>query len=153
MARFGGNEFTSFSVPLVFDGRYFVLEPGKQPLLTVFAEHKGELVFEVLKNKPVDNPITDVSTNASGVVTVSRKGNGAFLYKVRPGSETSLAFGRLDGGEISAQITDKTIKVGGVTLGNNTFIGNMAGVVVTPTGGVSIGSPLPPLVIQWLSGK
>ncbi len=153
MARFGGNEFTSFSVPLVFDGRYFILEPGKEPLLTVFTEHKGELVFEVLKNKPIDNPVTDVSTNTSGVVTVSQKSGGRFLYKVRPGSETSVAFGKLDGGEISAKITDKKIQVGGVTLGNNTFIGNMAGVVVQPSGGVSIGAPLPPLVIKWLSGK
>lgn len=153
MARFGGNEFTSFSVPLVFDGRYFVLEPGNEPLLTVFTEHKGQLVFEVLKNKPVENPVTDTATNASGVVTVSEKKGGRFLYKVRPGSETSVAFGKLDGGEISALITDKKIQVGGVNIGNNTFVGNMAGVVVQPSGAVSIGAQLPPLVIQWLTGK
>ena len=33
MAKFGGNEFTDFSVPLVFEGRYFVLEPGDTPSL------------------------------------------------------------------------------------------------------------------------
>lgn len=33
MARFGGNEFTGFSVPLVFEGRYFVMEPGNPPLM------------------------------------------------------------------------------------------------------------------------
>ena len=56
MARFGGNEFTSFSVPLVFSGRYFVLEPGDPPRLSVFVEHGGMALFEVLKNKPVENP-------------------------------------------------------------------------------------------------
>jgi hypothetical protein len=53
MARFGGNEFTDFSVPLVFAGRYFILEPATpRPLITVFLERDGKPVFEVLKNEP-----------------------------------------------------------------------------------------------------
>ncbi len=44
MARFGGNEFSSFSVPLVFDGRYFVLEPGNPALLSVFIEREGKAI-------------------------------------------------------------------------------------------------------------
>ena len=31
MTKLGSNEFTSFSVPLVFAGRYFILEPGDPP--------------------------------------------------------------------------------------------------------------------------
>lgn len=49
MARFGGNEFTGFSVPLVFEGRYFIMEPGDPPKLTVVYEKDGEPIFEVLK--------------------------------------------------------------------------------------------------------
>jgi hypothetical protein len=60
MAQFGGNEFTTFSVPLVFEGRYFVLEPGNPPLLTVFSEKDGKPVFEVLKNQPVENALARV---------------------------------------------------------------------------------------------
>ena len=153
MARFGGNEFSGFSVPLVFNGRYFILEPGNPPLISVFIEKDGKPVFEVLKNKPVENPVTEVSTNATGLVTVGEKATGKFLYKVRPGSETSVAFGKLDGEEVSARITDRLIQVGGTTLENNRFIGNMAGVVVDPKGGTGIGAPIPSIVLQWLTGK
>lgn len=151
MARFGGNEFTAFSVPLVFEGRYFLLEPGNPALVTVFLERGGQPVFEVVKNRPIGNVVTDVSTNPSGVVTVGDKASGKFLYKIRPGSETSVAFGKLGGGKISARITDRFIQVGGITLENNVFSGRMAGVVVDANGQVRIGAPIPTLVQQWLS--
>ena len=150
MTKFGGNEFSSFSVPLVFDGRYFVLEPGDPALLSVFTERDGEAVFEVLKNAAVSNPVSDTTSNPTGVVTVSEKATGRFLYKVRPGSETSIAFGKLDGGEISARISDRSIQVGGVTIENNQFTGTMAGVVVEPNGGVGIGCAIPPAVLRLL---
>jgi hypothetical protein len=151
MAKFGGNEFTGFSVPLVFEGRYFIMEPSNPPLITVVMEKDGEPVFEVLKNKPVDNDVSNTSTNPTGLVTVSDKETGKFLFKIRPGSETSVAFGKLDGGEISAKITDRNIQVGGITVENNQFHGAMAGVVVDKNGGVGIGAGIPPQVLQWLS--
>ena len=139
MARFGGNEFTSFSVPLVFGGRYFVLEPANPPLLTVFREIDGRPAFEVLKNQPVDNETTEVTKSGAGIVTVVDRATKRFVYKVRPGSETSVAFGKIDGGEVSAQITDKQLKVGGMTLQNNVFNGVMAGVVVNADGTIRVG--------------
>ena len=153
MARFGGSEFIGFSVPLVFEGRYFLLEPSTEALVSVFTEKNGQAVFEVLKNKPVPNGVTDVVTNAAGVVTVSDKTSGKFLYKVRPGSETSVAFGKLDGGEISARITDRQIQVGRITIENCSFVGNMAGVVVDPNGGVGIGAPIPHIVLRLLTSS
>lgn len=157
MTRFGGNEFSAFSVPLVFDGRYFILEPGDPPRVTVFLEVGGQPVFEVIKNVPAENAVTEVSTNPTGVVTVSAKGTakgtGKFLYKIRPGSETSVAFGKLDGGEVSARITDRAIQVAGVTVENNRFVGSMTGVVVGADGSVGIGAPIPQPVRQWLSGQ
>lgn len=127
------------------------MEPGNPPHITVVIEVEGNPIFEVLKNEPSANPITDVSKTPPGIITITEKASGKFLYKIRPGSETSVAFGKLEGGEISASISDKRIQVGGITLENNRFVGNMAGVVVRPDGGVAIGAPIPPKVLSWLS--
>jgi len=153
LARFGGNEFTGFSVPLMFEGRYFILEPGDPPLVTVFVEREGQPVFEVMKNRPVANLLTQVSMNATGVVTVSEKVSGRFLYKIRPGSDTSVAFGKLGGGEISARITDRSIQAGDTMIQNSAFSGEMTGLVVDATGSIGIGAKLPPLVRSWLSSQ
>lgn len=153
MTRFGGNEFTDFSVPLVFEGRYFVLEPGDPPRMTVLLERDQQPVFEVLKNQPNENAVTDVTAGQTGVATVVAKATGRFLYKVRPASETSVVFGKLDGGEISVRITDRAIQVGGITVENNRFIGSTAGVVVGPDGSVGIGAPIPQPIRQWLSSQ
>lgn len=150
MARFGGNEFTDFSVPLVFAGRYFILEPAtSRPLITVFLERDGKPVFEVLKNEPQDNPVTVVSKTPPGIVTVSDRKTGRFLYKVRPGSETSVTFGRLENDARSVRITDRMLQVDGMRLTNNRFKGQMAGVYVGEDGSVGIGAPIPPEVLRW----
>ena len=153
MARFGGNEFTGFSVPLVFEGRYFVMEPGNPPSISVFLERNSQPAFEVLKNQPVENDVTDVSMTPPGIVTVSEKSSGRFLYKVRPDSETSIAFGTLQGQEVTVRITDQMIQAGSVRLENNRFVGGMAGVVVRLYGGVGIGAQIPQIVRQWLTSE
>jgi len=151
MTRFGGNEFTSFSVPLVFCGRYFVLEPGNPAYLSVFLEVDGVPVFEVLKNEPVQNSHSGVSKSAAGIVTVSDRTTGRFLYKVRPGYRTSIAFGTLHGGEVSAHITDTKLRVAGVTLKDGLFDGVRTGVTLREDGGLSICSTLPPIVATLLA--
>ena len=149
MVRFGGSEFVNCSVPLAFEGRYFILEPADLPLVSVVCEHKGEPVFEVMRNEPVDNPKSSVSKTTVGIVTVSDKQTGRFLYKIRPSSETSVVFGKIDGGEISATITDKVIKVGGITIENCAFNGVGAGIVVDADGRVKMGAPIPSVLLQW----
>lgn len=151
MARFGGNEFTHFSVPLVFSGRYFILEPGEPPELTVVINHEGNPVFEILRNQPYENPITHCTVNPTGIVTVAENDGGVFLYKVRPGNETSIAFGRIRNGEFEVRISDRSIQAGGTTLKNNIFNGEMAGVLIGDDGNVRIGATLPPEIIEWLS--
>ena len=152
MAQFAGYEFTEFSVPLIFEGRYFILEPGNPPLITVVMEVEGEPVFEILKNQPSANDVTDTSSNPAGIVTVSDKVSGKFLYKVRPDSETSVIFAKSDGGECPAVITDREIRLGGFVIENNPFHGSMAGAVVDPEIGAGmLGAPIPPEVEQWLS--
>jgi len=151
MAKFGGNEFFGFSVPLVFEGRYFIMEKGDPPIISVLLEIEGKSFFEVLKNEPSENPLTNVSKTLGGKLTVAEKPNGKYLYAIRPGYETSVVIGKLDGKEISVKMSTTKIQVGGITLTNNKFDGNLAGIIVRPDGSVSIGAPIPQVVLSWLS--
>jgi hypothetical protein len=86
MISFGCDEFTHCSVPLAFDGRYFILEPSyPTPLISVVLELQGEPVFEVKRNRPVANPYSNVSMSPSGVVTASDRLSGQPFYAIRPG--------------------------------------------------------------------
>jgi len=149
MIKFGGSSFENCSVPLAFEGRYFILEPGEIPLVSVIIEHEGKPVFEVIRNEPADNPLSEVSKTPPGVITVSEKSSGKFLYKIRPDSDTSIVFGKIDGSEISALINDRRIKVGGIDIENCTFSGVGAGIVVDKNGSVGIGAPISPILRQW----
>ena len=64
-----------------------------------------------------------------------------------------MAFGKLDGGEVLARISDRSLQVGGITIRNNTFDGVMAGVVVQDNGGVGIGCALPSQVVALLASE
>ena len=148
--RFGSNEFINCSVPLSFCGRYFIVELGTpRPMVSVLLECKNELCFEVLKNQPRKNPLSKVSRTPPGIVTVVDKETDRFLYKVRPGSETSIVFGTITGQEVSARVTDRQIQVGGITVRNNVFDGVRAGIVVDERGGISIGAPIPASLLRW----
>ena len=151
MIKFGGNKFNNFSVPLAFEGRYFILEISNEDAqISVVLEHEGKAVFEVYRNEPKENPLTIVTKTKPGIITVSDKKTNAFIYKIRPSSETSVVFGTIKGDEINARITDKMIQVGGVTFQNNTFNGIMAGVVVYKNGGIGIGASIPRIIVLLL---
>ncbi|MGI9263425.1 MAG: hypothetical protein ACR2QU_00765 [Gammaproteobacteria bacterium] len=152
MAHFGGFEFTGFSVPLVFEGRYFIVEPGNPPLVTVVMAVEGEPIFEILKNNASAHDAIDVSVDSAGIVTVTDKTTGKILYNVHPGSETSVVFRKEDGGQCPAVITDTDIQIGGLVIDNYPLDGSMGGVIVDPEIGAGmLGAPLPPQVIHWLS--
>ncbi len=151
MPHFGSNEFTHFSIPLVFEGRYFILEPGDPALMSVLVDREGARHFEVLKNKAVDNEETEVTETPPGIITVSSKSTDQFIYKIRPGSETSVAFGTIDGKGISVKINDREIKVGNSTFSNNHFIGSMVGILIHLDGSMSVGAKISPVVLEWLS--
>ncbi len=113
---------------------------------------EGEPVFEVLKNKPATNDITNISSDRIGIVTVSEKDSGRPLYKVCPDSDVSVIFAKQDGGEFSAVITDSEIRIGGMIISNHHYRDSMAGVFVDPDIGVGMmDPPIPPQVAQWLS--
>ena len=147
---FGSSEFINCSAPLAFEGRYFIIEPGTpDSVVSVVLDYKGQPIFEVLKNEPVENPLSIVSKTPPGIVTVAERETGRFLYKVRPGSETSIVFGTISGEEVSASVTDRQIRVGGITIENCLFNDVGAGVVVDKNGGVGIGAPIPEVLRQW----
>jgi hypothetical protein len=148
--RFGGNEFINCSVPLTFTGRYFIVEPGDpEPMISVIFEHQGKPEFEIFRNEPVENPWSKVTKTPPGIVTVVDQ-TDRFLYKVRPGSETSIVFGTVKGEETSAVITDRRIKIGSIVVENNVFDGVGAGVVVDENGNIGIGAPIPPKLLQLI---
>ena len=150
MVKLCGNEFSSFSVPLVFEGRYFVFEPGTPSLLSVFLVRNGQPVVEVLKNEGKENPISEVWSNPTGVVTITDKTSGELLYRVYPGSKTNIAFGTLKGDEITVKVSDHSIEAGGVTFANKRFNGMGATVAITRDGSVNIGVGIPPEVLALL---
>ena len=151
MTKFGGNTFINCSVPLEFKGRYFILEPGNPPSFSVVLEHNGKLIFEIKKNKPCDNPITKLSMTGVGIIAVSDKVTGRFLYKFRPENETSVVLGKIDGGETSVIISDREIQACGATFRNSRFEDLGVGVVVSENGSISIGgSSIPKSLLSLL---
>jgi hypothetical protein len=121
-------------------------------MVSVVREHRGQPIFEIKRNEPIENPYSSVTKTPPGIITVVDKATERFLYKVRPSSETSVVFGKIDGEEIMALISDRQIRVGGLTLENCVFDGVGAGVVVAPDGSIGVGAPIPPILLQW-SGK
>jgi len=148
MTTLGSNRFEC-PVPLVFNNRYFLLEPGTPtPLLSVVLEHDGAPVFEILRNEPNENPLTSVSRTPPGIVTVSNKETGRFMYKVRPGSDTSIVFGTLQDEELEVIINDQEVKVGSNVFRKNLVVGSQTGIVIDENGGISIGASIPQGLLQ-----
>jgi hypothetical protein len=157
MVEFGGNtfRFEQAAVPFVFEGRYFVLEPGEgeEPLVSVLREENGTPVAEVVRNEPGPATGVEVKKSPPGIVTVSDA--SGFVYKVRPGSETTVVFGRLTGEELTVRITDRNIVVmrdAGtpkeervMTVERNQFVGDMVGLAILPNG-IAVGAAMP----AWL---
>jgi hypothetical protein len=144
MANVGGNKFENVTFPLVFEDRYFMLEASpEKDVWTVLQLKNGDLIIEVLKNDPHTNPSSEVTTNPTGIITVSDKDSGKFLYKIRPESKSTSIFGSINGKETEIKITDKEIRVGTNTFQNNMVIGSSVGIKVDKNGGVGMGGGLP----------
>jgi hypothetical protein len=145
--KFGGSNFINCSLPLVFEDRYFIVEPGiPTPLISVVIEDKGNPRFEILKNEPFENPKSIVTKSTPGIISVVNRETNQFIYKVRPGSETSIVFGTIGGKELNVSVTDQQIQIGSSKIVNCTFNGVGAGVVINKSGGFAIGAPLPKFI-------
>jgi hypothetical protein len=153
MANVGGNQFKNVTFPLVFEDRYFMLEASpEKDVWTVLQLKDGDLIIEVLKNEPHQNPSTEVTTNPTGIITVSDKDSGKFLYKIRPESKSTSIFGSINGEETEIKITDNEIRVGTNSFQKNMVIGSSVGIMVDKNGGMGMGGGLPPEFEKFISG-
>lgn len=144
----------------MFGSRYFIVQDGSPPLVTVVLEGEGgRKLLEVVRNQPADdNAVTTAKTNPTGIVTVSD--DSGFLYKIRPESETSVTSGRVPGGDLEARIGDTATKivrhqpdgmtVDIMTISRSEFTG-LGGIRVDPDGSMGIGFPIPAWVTVLFS--
>jgi hypothetical protein len=144
MVKIGNNSFKNVAFPLVFGNRYFMLELGNSTdIWTVFTIKDGEAIIEILKNTPQNNSVSEVNTNATGIVTVSEPDGGKFLYKLRPGKKSSSIFGNINGTEKEIKITDKEIIIGTNKFQKSSIENSEVGIRVSKNGDFGIGGTLP----------
>lgn len=145
MTNIGSNIFENCSIPIIFIDRYFALESiNAEDLFTVFIAYQGKLIFEIIKNEPQENPLTIVSKNPTGIITVGAKETDDFIYKVRPEYKGSSIFGKINGEEKEMKITDKNINYAGNIFSCNIFDGTPVGIKINSDGSFGMGGGIPP---------
>ncbi len=112
MLKISGNLFNCL-FPIVFLNRYVVAEKGAagKAALSVVVGAPGNYQWEVRRNQPQENTFSKVTTNPTGIITVSTPGESGFLYKIRPGSSTSVVFGRWSSNEMAIHFFDAYMEV------------------------------------------
>jgi hypothetical protein len=144
MANVGSNKFKKVTFPLVIENRFFMLDQStKDDKWSVLSLQDGNLITEVLNNKPQENTITEVITSPTGVIIVSDLKSDKFLYKIRPGDKNSSIFGTVGGEEKEIKITDKEIRVGTNSFRNNCVESSPVGICVGKNGEIGLGGNLP----------
>lgn len=141
----GSNTFSNVAAPVMIDDRCFFLEDNGvgMDLWTVVTRFGDGLILEVLRNRPILNPLTQVTSNPTGIITISDRERNMFRHKIRPGRRNSSIFGVIDGEESEIIVRDGYIKAAGVKLQKNKLSGSEVGVMVRGSS-VSISGPLPP---------
>jgi len=130
-------------IPIIFKDRYFfVAKSDGKDLFSVFILKDGKPVFEVYENQPMNNTVTDVSKTSRGIITVSDKNTGDFLYKIRPGYKGSSIFGHIKDNKIEIYISDRELRAGGVTLLGST-VQSEVGIILYEDGSTAVGASIP----------
>lgn len=120
--KMGNNDFINCAFPLVIVNKFFMIENmGGQHIFSVFNLIDGKIVFEIIKNEPVENPYITGEKNPTGVITISNKETESYLYKIRPDNKSSLVFGIIAGEEKEIKIKDRFIEYNTNTIAMNTF--------------------------------
>lgn len=151
MINIGSNKFEKVAIPIVIEDRYFLLEEEYgNDIWTVFTFVDGNPILEILKNSPKENTVSSVTTNPTGVITVSDPVTGNFLYKLRPGSKNSSIFGTIQGKETEIKVSDREIMIGTNVFQNNMIVGSPVGIKIDKNGGFAMGSGLPPEFLKLI---
>jgi hypothetical protein len=141
----GSNKFVDVTIPIVFEDRYFLIESDDtdKHCFTVFTVRDNETIIEIKRNEPQENPISKVKKNAAGIITVSDPDTGEFLYKLRPGSDSSSIFGTIGGEEQEMKVKDHEIAIGTNKFQRNMISGFPVGILVSKDGSIAMGAQLP----------
>ena len=150
MSVIGSNKFDNCTIPVAFLNRYLIIEHGSTDLITVILNNNGKAEYEIFRNEPADNSITDATKTPAGVITIADK-TGKFIYKIRPASETSIVFGKIEQGENKILINDKVINVttangSAMIMQKSTISGFEVGVAVLENGDIVVGTSLPEFI-------
>ena len=148
MLKIGSNIFENCKIPLVIENRYFIVSDDSIPFISVFFIKDGKIIFEIQENNPVENPFTEVTKTAAGIITVSDKKNDNFIFKLRPESDTSIVFGKIEGKDLSVIINDRRIIVNTNTFERNMVVGFPIGITVKLDGTITMGSQFPPELVS-----
>lgn len=145
----GSNLYFGVPFPLVLADRFFAIyEDNGSMLADVFRwdEATQTPTFEVVRSVPQEDHI---STNPTGIVTVTNEDSGAFLYKFRPKPGVSQIFGKVPvvaDTEVRVKDHEMVVTQNGVpivTMQNNMMLGCPIGVLVGADGSVAMG-------VNWL---
>ena len=106
--HFGGKEFVNCSVPLAFEGHYFIVERTPALYVSVIYLNKGQPCFEILRNDIVGEPppTVDMHEEPAGTITAHEPGTKRLLYRIHLGQEIKIELGTTGGIQISAYIGD-----------------------------------------------
>ncbi len=150
MAKFSQSRFDDCSIPLVFEDHHFILESGSVPRVSVIRIHEGRPIFEVNRNKPMMNPLSEILETDEGVVNVFDKQTGRFLYVLSIGSETNLVLRKIDGGKINIGITENFIQIDGDILHKGVFNSLATTIFLDYHGRLSVEDPRIPAALLEL---
>jgi hypothetical protein len=139
MANIGGSQFQNVLVPLAFGSRYFILDSDDPPDLSVVDLTAAGPEWEIVRNQPRSTSVSVATKTPPGIVTVTDRATGRFVYTLRPGAETSLVFGTLRGNEVECVIRDGSVRIGTNTVRLGDFRDLTVGVLISPNGDVRIG--------------
>ncbi len=151
MPIIGSNTFEGCYVPLIYEDFVIIQSQDSPPKTSIARITGGPLIFEILNDEPQENPYTNVETNVTGIITVSDKESGKFLYKLRPDSDTSIVFGKIGEGGEEIIIKDDKIIIFGAQYSKNK-IRSAVGIWVKDNS-IAIGSTLPPYLSRLFESK
>jgi len=137
----GSNMFVNVPFPLSLDERrYFVIRSDKgQFYISVIASNDNVAEFEIIKNKPVSNSISNVFMTDKHTLVVSSLDDGNQVYMVNVGREIDMTY-LLPNKPVNIKVSSDKIFIGGSSFSGNSIQGFPVGIIVYKNGGLALGA-------------